>query len=85
MTTTSEFTPLSLHIARARSQDVSFQKTVLKSQQVRDAGVVEIEPGDQDSRTPTVLVHREGEKITKVEFCCVCGAHSVVQLVYDQE
>jgi len=52
---------------------------------VRDAGVVEIEPGDQDSRTPTVLVHREGEKITKVEFCCVCGAHSVVQLVYDQE
>jgi hypothetical protein len=85
MTTSAEFTPLTLHTARAQSQVASHGRAVLKSRQVQNAGVVVIEPGDHESRTPTVLVHREGEKVTEVEFCCTCGAHSVVQLVYDQE
>jgi hypothetical protein len=85
MTTSSEFIPLTLHTARAQSQVASYRRAVLKSRQVQDAGVVAIEPGDHESRTPTVLVHREGETVTAVEFCCTCGACSVVQLVYDQE
>jgi hypothetical protein len=48
-----------------------------KAEQVVVASDVDVEP--------TVLLHKDGDKIVAVEFLCKCGRSTKVQLSYEQE
>ena len=38
-----------------------------------------------DTSEPEIIVHREGEEITRIEFVCSCGKRGEIQFDYAKE
>lgn len=60
-------------------------KNLLKGHEVVLSGTVMVEHEDTSPSEPTVLLHRDGDLVTSIEFCCVCGRNATVQLEYGGE
>ena len=56
---------------------------VLKANQVVPGGVRAIELVDGNDDYPTIVLHREGERIESVEFICKCGRGTIVKREYN--
>jgi hypothetical protein len=63
----------------------SAKSSVIKSPLVRNNGVAKIEVLDGNKTEPTIHVHRQNDKITKIEFICSCGKSTDVDLEYEDE
>jgi hypothetical protein len=78
--TGADFTPLGAYQGSFR-QGVRAGGNVIKSEAVTvkdDLTVSPIEDGE-----PDILVHRNGDRIEKIEFTCKCGRTSAVSFDYD--
>jgi hypothetical protein len=63
----------------------SAKSMLLKSSIVRDAGIAKIEIIDGHGEEPSVLVHRQGDQIVKIEFKCSCGRSTHLDIEHDAE
>lgn len=70
------------HIASA---SVSTQSSIIKSSRVKLEGSTIIEVLDGHEVEPTVYVRREGDKVVRIEFLCVCGKSTHLDVEYDAE
>jgi hypothetical protein len=43
------------------------------------------EPQESSHANPEVIVHKDGEIITSIEFICICGQKSEVRFDYSEE
>jgi hypothetical protein len=76
----SDFTPLGAYEGECRPGGRG-AGNVIKSKSVNvkdDHTVAPIEDGE-----PDILVHRDGDRIEKIEFTCKCGRNSAVTFDYD--
>ena len=76
----NDFTPLGAYEGVCRP-GIRAGGNVIKSASVTvrdDLTVSPIEDGE-----PDILVHREGDRIEKIEFTCKCGRTSAVSFDYD--
>jgi len=80
MSTPSEFTPLAAYRGECTARPKAGGNVIKASLvSVKRGGTVSpVEDGD-----PDVLVHRDGEKIVKIEFTCRCGRTSTVEFDYE--
>jgi hypothetical protein len=60
-------------------------QNVIKSSHVVNNGVQQVSIPSGNSDEPTLLIHRDGERIISVEFQCKCGRSTSVRLEYDEE
>ncbi|MBI5474629.1 MAG: hypothetical protein HY961_20010 [Ignavibacteriae bacterium] len=56
---------------------------VIKARHVMCAGQHAIDVSHASGDQPTVVMHREGDTITAIEFICSCGASTLVTLEYN--
>lgn len=63
----------------------SAKSSLVKSSSVKDTGVAKIEVSDGDGSEPSIHVHKQGDKITKIEFICSCGKSTHLDLEYEGE
>ena len=63
----------------------STKSSVIKSTSVKDRGVAKIEIIDGESTEPSIYIHRQGERISKIEFVCSCGKSTHLDLEFDEE
>jgi len=80
MSTSSEFTPLAAYHGETKP-GLRAAGNVIKGSLVsvhRGDSVSPMEDGE-----PDVLVHRDGDKIVKIEFTCKCGRTSSVEFDYE--
>ena len=80
MSTQSEFTPLAAYHGECKP-GLRAAGNLIK------AGLISVHRGDRvsplDDGDPGVLVHRDGDRIVKIEFTCKCGRTSTVYFDYD--
>lgn len=60
-------------------------RNIIKAREVTLSGAVVVEHVGASPSEPTVLVHREGDTVTGIEFCCVCGKSAAVRFDYGGE
>lgn len=60
-------------------------QNVIKSGLVVKRGVQQVSLPAGDSDGPTLLIHRDGDRIVSVEFQCKCGGAASLLLEYDEE
>ena len=58
---------------------------VIKGDQINTAGTHAIELLGHGAERPSVVVHREGDRVDRIEFVCQCGRGTTVRLEYDEE
>ena len=58
---------------------------VVKCDRVREQGVRAIEVHGGEADQPSIVTHKEGDRVTRIEFVCVCGRRTTVNLEYDGE
>jgi len=80
MTTDSEFTPLAAYRGECAPGQRSAGNVIKASRvDVRRGGTV----APVDDGEPDILVHRDGDRIVKIEFTCRCGRTSTVEFDYE--
>lgn len=70
------------HVATTSS---STKSNIIKSSTVHAGGKATIEVLDGNHSEPTVFIHRDGERILKIEFTCSCGKSTHLDLEYEGE
>jgi len=70
------------HVATSSS---STKSSVIKSSTVHAGGKAVIEVLDGNHSEPTIYIHRDGERILKIEFTCSCGKSTHLDLEYEGE
>ena len=85
------FSPLGSQLDR-RSPIPSTRGNILKSytrpQPMEDQDAPVSNTGcasDPESHEPQIVVHRDGENITRIEYLCSCGRKSEISFEYDAE
>ncbi len=68
-----------------KTRSESVQSSVIKSSYVRNEGAAKIELLDGCRTEPSVYIHRQGDKIERIEFVCTCGKSTHVSLDYEEE
>lgn len=68
-----------------RIQRCSQTGNVIKASQVVSRGARAIELHENPDDLPAVVIHREGERVDRVEFVCTCGRGTTLRLEYDGE
>ena len=63
----------------------STRSSVIKSSLVKNTGTARIEIIDGGKAEPTIHIHRQDDKITKIEFACSCGKSTHLDLEYEEE
>jgi len=63
----------------------SAKSSLIKSSSVKDVGSATIDIIDGNGTEPTVLVHKKGEQIVKIEFKCSCGRSTHLDIEHDAE
>jgi len=58
---------------------------IIKASQVVSRGAHAIELHENPGESPSVVIHRDGERIDRIEFVCTCGRGTSVRLEYDEE
>jgi hypothetical protein len=61
------------------------KSSIIKSSEVSVGGKAIIEVLDGNHSEPTVYIHRDGDKILKIEFTCSCGKSTHLDLEYEGE
>jgi hypothetical protein len=84
-TVVSEFVPLISQESHSFVTKSFCRKNIIKAHEVTLSGAVVVAYVGASPIEPTVLVHREGNTVTGIEFCCVCGNSAAVQLDYGGE
>ena len=56
---------------------------LIKSKHISCSGTKTIDVSHAASNQPTVIMHRDGDTVTAIEFVCTCGASTLVSLEYD--
>jgi hypothetical protein len=56
---------------------------LIKSRHVSCVGTKNIDVSHAATNQPTVVMHRDGDTVTAIEFVCSCGASTLVSLEYD--
>ena len=80
MSSNSEFTPLAAYRGECKGPQRSGGNVIKASLiAVKRAGTV----SPVDDGAPDVLVHRDGDRIVKIEFTCKCGRTSTVEFDYE--
>ena len=80
MNTESDFTPLAAYHGECRP-GLRAAGNVIKASLVSVRRADSVSP--MEDGEPDVLVHRDGDRITKIEFTCRCGRTSMVEFDYD--
>ena len=79
-----EFTDLAsykkVNLPGIRSDD-----NVIKHVHVVHGGVEEIHRDSDESGSPDIVVHREGDVVVSIDFVCKCGNSTSIRLTYDEE
>lgn len=73
------------HFEAIRVQTRVQSGNIIKGDRVVSNGVRSLELHDGADDHPSVVVHREGNQVDRVEFVCNCGRSTTVKLVYDGE
>ena len=68
-----------------RVEEFSQIGNVIKGDRVVSSGAHAIELHEGAGDHPSVVVHRNGERIERIEFLCQCGHGTSVTLEYDGE
>jgi len=80
MSTNSEFTPLAAYRGECKGAQRSGGNVI-------KASLIAVHKGDRvsplDDGEPDVLIHRDGDRIVKIEFTCRCGRTSTVDFDYE--
>lgn len=82
-----DFTDLAeFHFGAAKAPEMPNSKhNVLKRCQVVRKGIEEVGLGEESPDDPLVLVQREDDRVTGVDFRCICGRSASLRLEYDEE
>ncbi len=56
---------------------------LIKARHISCTGTQTIDVSHSSVDQPTVIMHRDGDTITAIEFICACGASTLVSLEYD--
>lgn len=56
---------------------------IIKASQVVSRGAHAIELHENPDNLPSVVIHRDGERVDRVEFVCTCGRGTTLRLEYD--
>jgi len=78
--TASDFTPLGAYQGTFRP-GARAGGNVIKSDAVTVKNRLTVSPVEDGE--PDILVHRDGDRIEKIEFTCKCGRTSAVSFDYD--
>jgi hypothetical protein len=76
----SDFTPLGAYEGKFRP-GLRSVGNVIKSDAVTVKNGLKVSPVEDGE--PDILVHRDGDRIEKIEFTCKCGRSSAVSFDYD--
>jgi hypothetical protein len=80
----AEFTELAeFTIGGPDQPQLSHKRNVIKSRQVVRKGVQEVGLNETNQEDPLLLVERDGDRVTGVEFLCKCGRSASLKLEYD--
>jgi hypothetical protein len=60
-------------------------RNVVKRKQAVARGVQEVGMDEKHPDDPLVLLQRDGDTVTKVDFLCKCGRSASIRLEYDEE
>lgn len=85
LTVVSEFVPLVSREPQPSGANPIGRRNIIKAHEVTLRGTVVVERAGTSPSEPTVLVHREGDAITAIEFRCACGNSAAVRLDYGGE
>ena len=81
-----EFTELAdFTLNRPDEPPMLAKHNVIKRSQVVARGIQEVGLGEADGEDPLVLVQRDGDRVTGVDFLCKCGRSAKLKLEYDEE
>jgi hypothetical protein len=58
---------------------------IIKASQVVSRGAHAIELHENPDNLSSVVIHRDGERVDRVEFVCICGRGTTLRLEYDGE
>ena len=78
------FTDLS-SFESVRVQTNTSNGNIINGNQVRSLGTHAIEFHEAADDHPSVVVHRNGDRIDRIEFACPCGRATSITLEYDGE
>jgi hypothetical protein len=67
------------------SSTQSTKSSIIKATSVSDKGIAKIDVIDGESAEPSIFIHREEERISKIEFVCSCGKSTHLDMEYDGE
>ncbi len=79
-----EFTDLAAY-KKVNTPGIRSDDNVIKRVHVIHSGVEEIHRDDVDHASPDIVVHRDGDIVTSIDFVCKCGHSASIRLVYDEE
>ncbi len=83
-TNNSDFTDL-MQIQRPEQAPGGAATPVIKAGQTRFSGTHTVGALGGDPHEPTVLIHRRGDAVDRIEFQCTCGRSAEVEIVYAEE
>ena len=67
------------------SRSDSTRSSIIKSTSVKEKGIAKIEVISGNETEPSIYIHRQDEKISKIEFICSCGKSTHLDLEYEDE
>ena len=58
---------------------------IIKAARIVRSGSEQVVVASEVGVEPTVLLHKDGDRVVAVEFLCKCGRSTTVHLSYEQE
>ena len=74
-----------LSYEQLRPEAEQSHSSIIKPTSIKSAERVTMEFLDGVSSEPSILIHRQGDRVERIEFVCPCGKSSHVKLEYDEE
>ncbi len=68
-----------------KSKSVRHRSNLIKSASILERGAAKIEYMDGEHTEPSIVVHRQDEKVARIEFICSCGKTSTISLEYEDQ